>query len=459
MIVMKFGGSSVAHAVAIREVAGIVKAHADRNPIVVVSAMQGVTDQTYRLYDQACVYPNIRFGYHVRDPHFAALRELEADRLGVGQLVALFEERKRLLIEVNENGHVDDFGRAAVVAYGEKFSACIVAAALRAAGLRACMVDASEMIVTDDRPLYAGVRFAETDERIRAELVPLLDQGVIPVVTGFIAATADGQTTLLGRGGSDYTATIIAAAMKAEEVILWKEVDGIMTADPRVVPDAALLEAVSYAEARELAHHGAKILHPLAVGPVERRGIPMRIRNTFDLAAAGTRIFRDCAWAPAGVRAVTAIRDLTMVTVSGSDMAGVVGYSAVIFGLARDEKINLIMYGQSSSEQEIWLVVRRDAGKRLADAFQQKLLDDGVLNRVSNGPVSAVAVVGDGMAGELGVFARAATALAEEQVSIKAAAQGSSERNISFVVRDEDADRSVRALHRAFGLSQQRSKS
>lgn len=466
MIVMKFGGSSLGTAAAISQVADIIKARVDRQPVLVVSALHGVTDQLVRMTETrtAEAWAHRNHLDALRQRHFEALDALSEDVGAREELEALFREVDHRAWWPNRTrDETAEFHKADIVACGERLSACIAAAALRAAGLAAQAVDARKMIVTDGRALDAGVRFSDTDARVREMLAPFLAEGVIPVVTGFIAATEGGQTTLLGRGGSDYTATIIAAAMKAEEVILWKEVDGIMTADPRVVPVAAVLDVVSYAEARELAYYGAKILHPLAIAPVERRGIPVRIRNTFRPGAEGTRILNGCAPAPAGVRAVAAIRDLSMVAVSGSGMAGIAGFSAGIFGVAGDAKVNLVMFGQSSSEQEIWFLAKRAEGERLVEAVKRKLTDEMqtcAVDRVENdGPFAAVAIVGDGMAGVPGTFARAATALAEDEINIIAAAQGSSERNISFVVRDEDADSAVRALHRAFELSQQRSKS
>ncbi len=460
---MKFGGSSVGTPEAVRQAAGLVARSADRKPVVVVSALQGVTDHLLSCAEAALSGDRRKMeaelkGIVARHAEVIDGLELEeAERASAQRAAAeLLRNCQRILGEIFADGQAAPARRDEIVSYGERLSAPIVAAAFRASGLPASAVDARELILTDDHFTAAEIDFAATNRLIAERLAPLAESGRIPVVTGFIGATKEGATTTIGRGGSDYTASILGGALGADEIWIWKEVDGVMTADPRVAPDAAVLEEISYDEAAEMSYFGAKVLHPKSMIPAMEAGIPMRIRNAFRPEVPGTRIGFGSKTSPDGVKAVTAIKRLAIVTVEGKGMAGIAGFAAQVFGIAGRLRINILMFSQSSSEQNICLVVAAPDAILLKNGLEAALteaLSARWIEAIDVEPgVAAVAAVGDGMRGRPGVAAKVFGAVAAEEISVRAIAQGSSERNISFVVAESDADRAVRAIHSEFEL-------
>jgi aspartate kinase len=272
-------------------------------------------------------------------------------------------------------------------------------------------------------------------------------------VSGFIAATQHGVTTTLGRGGSDYTACIIGAALKAEEVWIWSDVDGLMTTDPRIVPSARLLDSVTFAEAIEMGQFGAKSMHPLALEPAAEHGIPVRFRNTFNQASPGTRLVPGAPEAGADhpVKCVLLHRNAAMITVNGAAMIGRPGTAAQVFRALADAGVNVMMISQSVSEAGISLVVSKDHGERAKAVLERTLMRAGVARGVTLiDQVAVVAAVGSGMHGVPGIAARVFTAAAQKKINIVAIAQGSSELSISFVTSAEDGPEAVRALHAEF---------
>jgi aspartate kinase len=306
-----------------------------------------------------------------------------------------------------------------------------------------------------------------TRARTRARLLPLLEKGVVPVATGFVAATPEGTPTILGRGGSDYSAAILGAALDADEVQIWTDVDGVLTADPRIVPDARSLPELSYSEAAELAYFGAKVLHPKTMLPAVDRGIPISVRNTFNPAFPGTRIVAQAAnggllqrSGDSAVKALTVIRGLTLVTVAGRGMMGVPGIAARTFAAVAAQGANVLMISQASSEQSICFVVpETDAGRvsrALEEAFAAEIRRRQIDRVTCEKEIVIVAVVGEGMKGTPGIAARLFGALGEHRVNVVAVAQGSSEANISLVLAARDADAAVRYIHDAFNLAGKR---
>lgn len=457
---MKFGGSSVASGPAIAQVAGIVQTNAATGPVVVVSALQGVTDALLSWSREAVEEGRTDFAADIgrlSARHKEALNEA-AVGMGVsetaGRLDRLFAELDHALRGVGFLRELSPRSQDLIVSFGERLSAPIVAAALRSRGLASSDVDARQVIETDDRFTSAEVRFDPTGEKARRLLLPLVERGVVPVVTGFIAATDGGLTTTIGRGGSDYTAAILGGVLGADEIWIWKEVDGVLSADPGIVPEAALLSRISYDEAAELSYFGAKVLHPKTMIPAIAAGIPIRLRNTFRPEAPGTLIGRETAPTPAAVKAVTAIRKLAMVTIEGKGMAGIAGFAAHVFAVAGRLKVNILMFSQSSSEQNICLVIDSRDGRTLREALTGELREELAARNVDkivvDDGMAAVAVIGEGMKGTAGVAAKVFAAAAGTGANILAIAQGSSERNISFIVREAEADAVVRALHREF---------
>jgi aspartate kinase len=282
---------------------------------------------------------------------------------------------------------------------------------------------------------------------------PKRTRGLLNVVTGFIGETVDGAITTLGRGGSDYTATILGAALEASEVWTWKDVDGVMTTDPRMVKEAQNLEQLSYLEIMEMAYFGAKVLHPLAVTPLQDKGIPLRVKSAADPSFPGTLVTAKPKPLKNVVKAVTAIRNACIVDVGGAAMVGAADITAQIFDVLAAHDINVIMISQSSSMANISLVVQQADGKRALLALQKQFEGSEIVRTIEFWEaIAVVAIVGEGMRGARGVAAKLFTAVAAENISIDMISQGSSELNISLAIDDEFAPQAVQAIHRAFNL-------
>ena len=293
-------------------------------------------------------------------------------------------------------------------------------------------------------------------ERASSRLRPVLTAGVTPVVTGFIGATVDGTLTTLGRGGSDYSATIIGAALDADEIIIWTDVDGVLSTDPQLVSEARLLREISYNEAAELAYFGAKVLHPKTLQPVTEAGIPVWIRNSFSPEKPGTKITRSGRPTNNGVRGITAISDVSLITVGGRGIVGVIGVAARTFETVARVGANVLLISQSSSENDICFIVRStDAArtmKALQNAFASDLVHHDVEHITVDSEIAIIAVVGDRMRGTPGIAGRTFSALGRKAINIIAIAQGSSEYNVSFVVETSAMRDAVAAVHDEFNL-------
>jgi aspartate kinase len=326
-----------------------------------------------------------------------------------------------------------------------------MAALLRQRGANSLAVDATELIITDDTFQKAAPLMEPTRARIGERLVPLMASGVIPVVTGFIGATPEGETTTLGRGGSDFSAAILGDCLDSDEVWIWTDVDGVMTADPRNVPEAQLIPVLSYGEVAELAYFGAKVLHPRAIRPVVERGIPLWVKNTFNPSCTGTRIMMEAEDARGAVKAVTAIQNLSMVTVEGRGMMGVPGIAGRTFAAVASRGASVLMISQASSEQSICFVIPTDTVSAVVKAVEEEMaaeLRRRDIDRVwSVDRMVIITAVGAGLRHTPGVAARTFGALAQGNINVLAVAQGSSECSISLVVSAEDAAEAVRQIH------------
>jgi aspartate kinase len=316
-------------------------------------------------------------------------------------------------------------------------------------------VDATELIVTTDQFGGAEPLMDATRQKTGARLRPMLDRREIPVVTGFIGATADGVLTTLGRGGSDYSGSILGAALDAGEVWIWTDVDGVLTANPGDVPEARTMPEISYSEASELAYYGAKVLHYKTIIPAFRQRIPVRILNSFNPSHPGTRVSVEGDPSVPGVKAVTAIRGVSLIAISGTGMQGIPGIVAKAFDVVADEGANVLMISQASSENNICFVITTKEAPRVVKALRAALdvdLARGHIEEIASQAVAVVAAVGDRMRGTPGIAATVFGALGGAGINVTAISQGSSERNISMVVAEEDATKAVRALHQAFRL-------
>jgi aspartate kinase len=465
MLVMKFGGSSLARTERIRRVADLVRETAPaggETPVVVVSAMGGVTDRLFALArtaltgraGQGAALEQVE---ELRRQHEQTLAELGGDDDGAtaAALGVYFAELRDIVIGVSLLGELSPRSLDAVAAYGEKLSTLLVAAALRAAGTPAEAISAEEVVVTDASFGSAVPDMAATTARAAERVLPLARSGVVPVVTGYIGATPQGVTTTLGRNGSDYSGAIMGAACGAEEIWIWTDVDGVMSADPRLVPTARSLPELSYAEASELAYFGSKVIHPRTIVPAVAAGVPIRIKNTFNPSHRGTLIAAASAHGPGAVKAVTAIRELALVTVEGLGMLGVPGIAGRTFGAMAAAGVNVLMISQASSESNIaFVVARREveaAAAALREAFALELHRHEVDAIRAQESVAIVTAVGGDMRGTPGVAGRLFGSLGRAGVNVIAIAQGSSELSISCVVLDDRAvEDALRAIHGEF---------
>lgn len=459
-ITMKFGGTSVGSPEAIINVVKIVKTayeHGDR-VVVVVSAMSGTTDKLLTCVQAAS--EGDKWGYlslteKMREQHNEAINLLiqpGVRRESVQKHVnKLLDQHVDLCSAVNILGDVTRRVMDAAVSLGERMSSVLIAAVLQENKVDARAFNAGDMLVTDDNYGSAAPQWAETEANIRDNLVPELDRGVVPVITGFIGSTRDGVYTTLGRGGSDYSAAIFAAYVNSDEFIVWTDVDGVMTTDPRIDPRARVLPYMSYQEVGEMAFYGAKVLHPKTVQPILSRGIPVRVRNTFNPDHPGTLISQNMEPADTVIKAVTAIRSVSLLTVSGAGMLGVPGIAGRAFLATANADANILMISQASSEQSFCFTVTDARAADVRDAVETELSDE-IANKDVEGvdvrqDVVIVTVIGAGMRGIPGVAGRVFTTLGENGVNVLAIAQGSSECSISFVVSEHDMETAVIRLH------------
>jgi aspartokinase/homoserine dehydrogenase 1 len=462
--VMKFGGTSVGDAACIRRAAEIVATAAHDGPlVVVVSAMSGVTN---RLIEAA----HASTTGDMRVPGELAETLRTQHRAAIEMLVSNDSAREQLAVELDQIiDEVADLCRGtallreltpraldSISSAGERLAARLLAQAICELNIKGVTVEATELIVTDNISGRAEPLMAETRERAKARLAPLLNEQSVPVVTGFVGATAEGMLTTLGRGGSDYSATILGAALDAAEVIIWTDVDGVLTADPRLVSEARTLQEISYNEAAELAYFGAKVLHPKTLRPVSDAGIPVWICNSFAPEHPGTKITATGHPTARGVKAITAITDVSLITVGGRGIVGLPGIAAKTFSAAASAQANVLLISQSSSENDICFIVSSaDAARTLEElrrAFAFHLAHKEVEHITVNSEIAIVAVVGDRMRGMPGIAGRTFSVLGQRGINIIAIAQGSSEYNVSFVVEASLMRDAVQGLHSEFGL-------
>ena len=472
LLVMKFGGTSMGSAERIEVAARLtMEQHAKRPVAIVVSAMSKITDlllDTLRRAeegDEAGVDANLQT---LTERHLMCCRELlpegfqEGARDGVGGLMAEFARIARGILMLGERP-LASVDRA--VAIGERLSALLMAAYLQSQGTSAAAVNAAQVIATDDVFGNATPLLEETRERAAAVLGPLLDRRVLPVVTGFNAATLDGRPTTLGRGGSDFSAAILAASMDAEELWIWTDVDGIMTGDPRLIPDARVLDEITYNEAAELAYAGAKVLHPRTLAPLIDRQIPVWSKNSFAPEKPGTRIVAQLGRGTevaGGPHAVTSMAEVALVAIepaglalSGSNVSGTRLMAEALEALDA-AGVELLAITSSSYRQSFCFLVRQSELKAALEHLEETFaleLTHGYMKPVQvDTEVGLIAVVGVGMRGTPGMAGRIFTAISRHNINIIAIAQGSSELTIAIVVHREGLERAVRAVHEECGM-------
>ena len=463
-IVMKFGGTSVATGENIRHVVDLVAKNAKKDKVaVVVSALAGVTNSLIEVAEQAKKSDEKHIEGFTKDllnKHLEAISTAINNKQIQKEVTQITEktlaELEKVLTGICYVGEVTPKSKDYVVSFGERLSAPIVWGTIKDQRLETQWFTGKEAgIVTDSNFGEADPLMNYTTHLIRERLVPLMEKGVIPVVTGFIAANQDGIVTTVGRGGSDYTATILGVALEADEVWIWTDVDGIMTTDPKIVPAAKMLPQLSYQEAAEMAIFGAKAMHPRALEPVIKENIPVRIRSVFHPENPGTLITKE-PWTKAteAVKAVAMIKDVAMVNVNGAGMVGAPGSYTKVFDVLGKNDINVMMISTAVSEANISMIIKRGLLGRAISNLEIALLDrGGLVSEVSaEDDVAVIAVMGANMKGTLGVASKIFSTVAKKGINIRMIAQGSSELNISFVVKEKDGAAVVRAIHEEFSL-------
>jgi aspartokinase/homoserine dehydrogenase 1 len=463
-VVHKFGGTSLADASCVRRVAEIVAARPESQRIVVVSAMSGVTNMLVRAVELA--------GARDTDGYRGVLEDVELKHRGaIADLVPpaavreLDEAITKDLSDIRDVLHATTLLRRhsretldLVTGYGEVWSARMLAAHLVSRGNGALWIDAREVLTARWNDETCEIDWGSSRDRLERWTVAHPDASTTLIVTGFIASTADGVATTLGRNGSDFSASIFAALFDADEIHIWTDVDGVMSADPRLVPEALTLEEMSYDEAMELAYFGAKVIHPSTMAPAVQRGLPIFIRNTFRPEVPGTRIHAGPSSGFA-VKGLATVESIALLNLEGTGMIGVPGTAQRLFGALRDEGISVVMISQGSSEHSICFAVPAATAEQARAAVERAFFAEQHHGQIQSVEVTngcgILAVVGDGMAGRPGIAAKFFSSLGKARVNIRAIAQGSSERNISVVIDAPDMQRALRAAHSGLYLSSQ----
>ncbi|MBN2511103.1 MAG: aspartate kinase [Spirochaetales bacterium] len=455
MIIMKFGGSSVADAQKIRHVASIIERAGKTARVgVVCSAMKGITDlliEAATIAESGDAQYTVPLGT-IRERTLAVIDDLFPDNSTIHTRI------EKQLSELSDILHGIELVRECsprsmdlIMSFGERMNNMIIAAFLNASGHKAEYIDTRKLIVTDAQFGNASVLLSESYKRIRQEIARI---NGIPVITGFIAATEQGYTTTLGRNGSDYTASLVGAALDSERVEIWTDVDGVLSADPRYVPNAFVLPEISIEDAMELSYFGAEVIHPYTMLPAVDRDIDIYIKNTLAPEVPGTRISRKAPASISPITGVASIESVALMNIEGGGMLGMPGVASKVFRILSEALVNVIMISQASSEHSICIVCRgkeiKKAETALRKGLEQELMSKKIQRIDIQNNLEIVAIVGKNMKGQPGISGRLFSALGNAGVNVLAIAQGSSERNISFVIQSKEREAALRTVHAAF---------
>ncbi|WP_420386950.1 bifunctional aspartate kinase/homoserine dehydrogenase I [Roseivirga sp.] len=457
MKVLKFGGTSVGSVEAIKKVAEILKEESDKDQlIVVVSAMSGVTNQLITISEQASKREaDYEKGLEaLEEKHCQTYRELtgQSDCFEISKLFSRLTEICRGVYLLKElTPRTSDY----IQSCGERLSSFMISEYLKKEGLDAALYDSRQYLITDKKFGAANVLWQSTKSALNS-LKPEL--AAISVFPGFIASTSDHETSTLGRGGSDYTAAVLANVLGASELQIWTDVNGLMTADPRLVPSAHLLEHVSYEEALELSHFGAKVLYPPSIQPALDAEIPIWVKNTFDADGPATLVTKEWDDEKKAICGISSIQDIALVNLTGASMVGVPSFSFRLFKALSEAGINVIMITQASSEHSICVGISKADAQLAAEAINQEFEAEISLKKIDETIIeedlSVIALVGSHMKNQVGVSGKMFNTLGRNGVSVKAIAQGSSERNITAIIAKEDLKKALNTLHESFFLSE-----
>ncbi|MBI2542452.1 lysine-sensitive aspartokinase 3 [Candidatus Woesearchaeota archaeon] len=434
---MKFGGTSVGNAERIRNVASIVKSHIKRNPVVVVSAVTKITDALIRLAKECAQGKGDETLAHIEDVHYGILGQLDIDK---ALLKENLEELKSLAAKAKSGRSPDAEALDYFQSFGERISSKIVAEQLNRIGIKAKAFDSWELgFFTDSKfgsaePLK--IAYSSLDKNIRK-------LEIVPVITGFIGKTENNEITTLGRGGSDYTAAVIGAAIDADEIQIWTDVNGIMSTDPKIASNAKTIGKVSFAEASELAYFGARVLHPKTILPAMNRNIPVKVLNSFNPKNSGTTIVRKAGKNSHIVKAIACKKGITMISIESTRMLGAYGFLEQLFDIfyKYSKSVDVV----STSEVGVSLTIDNDEN---IGELVKELKEISDVNVLKNKAI--ICVVGEGMRRTPGVAGKVFTALGKKRINVDMISQGASEINITFIVGGKDANASVKALHKEY---------
>lgn len=460
MIVMKFGGTSVGNGERILNTAKLVKEE-PRQKVVVVSALGGVTDKLLNFANSVVNLPTSvveaevgKFHDALLEQHVKAAQDAISDKKVRGETVKKLEDLAgKLRVTFLGVGYLEDLSLKSldyILSFGERLSVVIVAGALNSIGVKSCSLTGYEAGITTDsffgraRPIHKKLL-----KDVKAKLMPLLEQGHTPVITGYIAADESACITTLGRGGSDYTASLLGRYLDSEEVQIWTDVDGILSTDPKIVPNARLLSTISYDEAMDLAYFGAKVIHSKMIEPAMVAKIPVRVKNTFNPKIDGTLIVRKQEKVEGIVKAVALAKNVVIVNLQGVGMAETPNIAGRIFSALGSNNINIIMIS-GSSEANLSFVVSKGSIETAMELIENELKDSGLRDIELIEDTCIITVVGAGMHGAKGIASKIFETVSKEDANIIMIAQGSSEVNIAFMVKEKDAEKVLRALHKRF---------
>jgi aspartate kinase len=444
---MKFGGTSVQDAEAFARVAEIVAGERENSPVVVTSAMAKVTDALLNAFDLA-KKGEVENAVLSLEPHFERHKAVSLNLTGAAeqkffQIELDFAERELsdLLMRASRRSLPLSMLKDAIVSYGEQLSSRLLTFVCQSKGLNARHADARRLIVTDDEFGSAAPVWDETEKLIRLELEPLINAGEVPVMGGFIAANRSGETTVLGRGGSDYSAALVGAALAAREIQIWTDVTGVLTSDPRICPDARTLKTLSYEEAAELAYFGAKVLHPKTIQPAVDLQIPVRVCNSREPAARGTMILPAAQTTPRKVKSIAYKKGITILHITSARMLGAYGFMSAIFQIF--ERHRTVVDVVTTSEVSVSLTLDN------TDSLEAVVRDLQRIGTVSIEPNQAVVcVVGSGLRDTSGVAAQIFAAIADFNISL--ISHGASSVNMTFVVKEDVVNDVIKRLHDEF---------
>jgi len=461
--VLKFGGTSISSPANIKHVANLINSLSKQNKIICVfSAITGVTDDLIRITtfiqnrnkDAVNNLAKKIIKNHMQISN-ECVKNPKIRKELVNKMTVDLSELQELLHGMLLLGEVTPRSSDYLISFGERLSINLVAAALNDLGAKAVALTGKDAgIVTDSNFGEAKPLMDTTRLHVSHTIDALLEKKTLPIIGGFAGADQHGNITTFGRGGSDYTATIIASSIKADEVWLMSDVDGLMTTDPKIVKNAKVLKEVSYIEAMEMALFGAKYIHPRALEPLVTKKIPLRIKSTFNVKNPGTLVTATPqADAQKTVKCVSAIRHTALIDVRGGSMVGAPGTAATIFSTLAKAGVNIMMISQSPSESSISIIVKKIDLDKAVNALEMNLLGKIIKKVDVTVDVAIIALIGSGMRGIVGVASKVFAAVAKKRVNVVMIAQGSSELNLAFVVKDADCNTAVQALHDEFELA------